>query len=852
MKPSQIKLSLLAMLISSATVNAAILPNGEIAPSENNTGPNYTGPTSYTDIFQNLPYLNLLSDGSVELKSPISGDVSTIMKKRQSNYLAEDSGGDFDLTIDTNGYNKLGMFRGNLLSSGDPANPYKAIFNVGVNADDNTAFLYLYQNYANNAEIYNSANGASIIIDNTAENATLHADSTSTGFMYIYNNIVTGADIQNNSENSTFHIINNDANNASIANSGTMIVDGNLIDAVNFKNGSTGNIKLDNNTANGATFDNSGYISMNNNTANNAIINNSKNIDFKDNNVEYTKFYNTSSGVMNFIGNSTNNGYFENSGLIVLDNNQGLNAEFNNSSSGKIYFNDNTISGSTINNDGYMHAKGNTAGSLNVINNGVIELYNNNFQNTEFTNNSEINIKDNLSLGGNSNVENTSFGNIYLNSDNSTPVKLTINGNLNNDGNIYLSDLSTSAKTQGNQVNVSGDLNGNGNYYIKTIVSDGIGDSINVGGSVNGNNILYINDTGVDPKNKSLKVVTAGKNGTGDFILNGDTVDVGTYRYVLEKNGNNWSLVNPNATLSTAANAAIGMQSAISNMWDIELGTLMNRLGDLRLNSDSAGFWIKENYKRMHVSPNSSRSYTQKYNSLQLGADKPFDFNGGTFHVGGFLGFSNSSLDFKENNSTGQVKSRSFGVYGTTLLDSGLYIDTLLKFSRIEADNSFNNNAGYQVKSGNYTSNSWGASVELGKRFTVVDDWFVEPQFQFSAYHTESSNYKLTNGMEVHNNSNNTASARIGGIAGTKFEFNDISISPYVGFSHIQNLNGDNEAYINSDKLDVDNTLTRQRYTIGANLNIYKNSSVYLDMNYEHGSKIEQPYGINIGYRFSF
>lgn len=458
-------------------------------------------------------------------------------------------------------------------------------------------------------------------------------------------------------------------------------------------------------------------------------------------------------------------------------------------------------------------------------------------------------------------------GNVYVgnasnlsSADTSTVFEIT--GSLTNTGNVYLSDLDTPSNFVGNTLKVDGDLKGDGNYYMQTQLASLKGDLINVAGAVTGNNSLFIKDSGTDATTGSekLKVVQSGKVGAGSFALNGQTVDIGAYKYGLQKQGNDWYLLNTKdidnggnkgSSLSKGANAAVGMHGATASMWEQELGTLMSRMGDLRLdNNYNGGVWVRQLSHEIHASPSSSRAYQQQYNGTQVGADKAFLFDGGKFYLGVMTGISRSTLDFKESTS-GSIESQTFGIYGTALFDNGYYLDTVTKYGHMKNKIDYYNNAGEKIK-GHYRTNALGLSIEGGKRFTFENKWFIEPQLQFTASHLRGKSYTLNNGLAVKSDSMELFNGRAGIVAGTKMTFDRVIAEPYVEFSHTQEFSGTGRVTVNNSRLDSDQIGTRQHYGVGVNFNVAKQHNFFINASYEQGSKMEQPWGIKGGYQFRF
>jgi outer membrane autotransporter protein len=69
-------------------------------------------------------------------------------------------------------------------------------------------------------------------------------------------------------------------------------------------------------------------------------------------------------------------------------------------------------------------------------------------------------------------------------------------------------------------------------------------------------------------------------------------------------------------------------------------------------------------------------------------------------------------------------------VYATYQRKSGLYIDAVLKIASIE--NTLRAPAAAATLEAGYDNLNLGATLELGQRFTLRNNWFMEPQLQLS------------------------------------------------------------------------------------------------------------------------
>ncbi|AKA25469.1 autotransporter outer membrane beta-barrel domain-containing protein [Pseudomonas chlororaphis] len=419
---------------------------------------------------------------------------------------------------------------------------------------------------------------------------------------------------------------------------------------------------------------------------------------------------------------------------------------------------------------------------------------------------------------------------------------------------------------------LAGDLTGHGQFQMNADLSVHQGDLLVIQGQASGDHTLIIADTGKEPDQSGghLTVVNT-QGGSGQFTLFGGHVDAGAFRYSLEREGNNWALVNPDIgpqpcevdnscppvdpepkpeDLSKGSNAAVSMQTARAALWNAETDALIQRLGDLRLNHDQGGLWIRAMDTRYKFDTDTSRAFNQNIHGLQVGADKAINVELGKVYLGGFVGVGESRQDFGEG-AKGQIDSKTVGVYATYLHDNGIYVDTVAKFSRYDNDVKMPNNLGNKVK-GSFDNNAYGVSVEVGKRFNLDQDWFIEPQVQLSSGRLQGGRYTSSDGLQVKYDAIDTLQSRVGGLLGNTIKLNNaMTVQPYIKASWVTEHRGDSEVRINDVKLKAELPGNRGEAGFGAILQLGSQHKLSLDAEYAKGSGIEQPWAVNLGYRFA-
>ncbi len=325
--------------------------------------------------------------------------------------------------------------------------------------------------------------------------------------------------------------------------------------------------------------------------------------------------------------------------------------------------------------------------------------------------------------------------------------------------------------------------------------------------------------------------------------------------------------------LSNPANAAIGTYSAGVPLFYADMDTLIQRLGELRLQSgggsvsvdsngkgmtlstppeetsSTIGTWARGFGNGMHINDQVSRAYDQNTGGFQLGADKSFAAFHGDLYVGGFLGYFNASRDFLDGGN-GSTNALSFGAYATWIHPKGWYADLVLKYTQLW--NYYNTPASDGSSTANYTNPSLGGSLEVGKRFDF-GKFFIEPQAQLAGAWEGGSDYTDSSGLMVGQSDQYSLRGRIGLRAGMHLALsNGVVLEPYLKVSAIHEfLTGDQ---ITTDEIGFNPSLSGTFVDAAAGLTTRVSQSVnlYAEYDYADGDKLREPWAVNAGVQWKW
>jgi outer membrane autotransporter protein len=402
-----------------------------------------------------------------------------------------------------------------------------------------------------------------------------------------------------------------------------------------------------------------------------------------------------------------------------------------------------------------------------------------------------------------------------------------------------------------------GTLSGNGTFVMDADYSQNLHDTLNITGTATGDHSLLVAGSGTDPLNPQQLNLVRAAGGEATFSLINGPVDVGTWSYGLTSRadgsgGTEWFLDPSKATISPGTRSVLALFNTAPTVWYGELTSLRSRMGELRFNGGKSGGWIRTYGNKYDVAQASGVGYKQNQQGISLGADAPMPFGDGQWLIGAMVGYSKSDLDLSQGTS-GTVKSSYVGAYTTWLdRDSGYYFDGVLKFNHFDNESKVSMSDGTRSK-GDYANVGMGGSLEFGRHIKLNDGYFIEPYTQLSAVVIQAKDYGLDNGMETEGDRTRSLLGKVGMTAGRNFTLTSGTIvQPYIRAALAHEFAKNNEVQVNNNVFN--NDLSGSRGELGAGLAVALTDylQVHADFDYSNGENIEQPFGANVGVRYSW
>ena len=495
---------------------------------------------------------------------------------------------------------------------------------------------------------------------------------------------------------------------------------------------------------------------------------------------------------------------------------------------------------------------------------------------------------NNSTVSGVTTTDSNSVLNLNLNNSNWTTKAFT-----DEDGVVQTTSLTNLALNNGvvNLANdnyqgiiVRGNLTGSGTFNLNTNIAENKSDKIVVKGTAEGNHKIGVTNQGANVANGKVTLVeTNGGNAAFSLTNPNNRVDLGAYQYFLTKEGNNWVLANsknavtptppvapvtpgkpvvtpskpavtpttpvvtpsnpvvPPAVLPSApllsdlANAQVSLRQAQLLLVEDDLSGIHQRLGEVK-NGEKSNVWVRNVNSRQKLAALSTgesetSGFKQNVHRVQVGADAAVTNN---LRVGGFVGRSQANVDFNGHYGDGKVRSNSVGLYAAYLADNGIYVDNIVKYSRLHANSNHTEKRHY---------NAYTISSELGKRFSLVNDWTITPQAQLAWTHISS---------QENEDSLSSVYSRIGLRVAKGFALsNGWNLQPYAEVNAITSKNRSSKIHYTNSALDVASSRGRFESAVGLNAG-FTNHRFGLEVSRADGKNFDKPYAIQAVYRYQW
>ena len=431
---------------------------------------------------------------------------------------------------------------------------------------------------------------------------------------------------------------------------------------------------------------------------------------------------------------------------------------------------------------------------------------------------------------------------------------------------------------------IKDNLTGSSTFNLNTNIAENKSDKIIVQGTAEGSHKIGVTNQGANVTNGKVTLVeTNGGNAAFSLTNPNNRVDLGAYQYFLTKEGNNWVLANsknavtptppvapvtpskpvvtqskpavtpstpvvtpsnpvvPPAVLPSApllsdlANAQVSLRQAQLLLVEDDLSGIHQRLGEVK-NGEKGNVWVRnvnshQKLAALSTGESETSGFKQNVHSVQVGADAAVTDN---LRLGGFVGRSQANVDFNGDYGDGKVRSNSVGLYAAYLADNGIYVDNIVKYSRLHANSDLTEKRHY---------NAYTISSELGKRFSLANDWTITTQAQLAWTRISS---------QENEDSLSSVYSRIGLRVAKGFALsNGWNLQPYAEVNAITSKNRSSKIHYTNSALDVASSRGRFESAVGLNAG-FANHRFGLEVSRADGKNFDKPYAIQAVYRYQW
>ena len=488
---------------------------------------------------------------------------------------------------------------------------------------------------------------------------------------------------------------------------------------------------------------------------------------------------------------------------------------------------------------------------------------------------------------------NTNGGTISLNLNNGTwktqGKSFVTSIDLRNNGNIIFTEEGTSVDIK----NLSGDGNGtfgmtvnainksegnmlyvkesNGGIYNVALQNSNledikIGERIRfatIGNNAKTNNlgfkVLDIKERGIRDINFKVEKEEFDENDSENEIYNGGQTSSDKKPgngYVVDnyQDGENWYLTrNSSGNINDGGITVIEMaKSNYANA--VYMDNLNKRLGDMSFADGESGLWV-----RMRNDKVGEDNHYKLHNYMtQIGYDKSYSMENGIEHRGIAFEYGKGDMKYKELKGNTDTDKYILTLYKTKVRDNKVYTDYTLRGGAISNDFTvYGRETGAKV-TGKYKNMVLGAGTEVGKRYELDKNWYIEPQAQLQYTYINSTDYTTNQMTKVDLDEIHSLIGRAGIKLGhDSYKGNKKDNTVYVKADINHEFLGEQNVKAKDETGRLDKTYknneTWVEIGIGASKKITPDLNVYADVEKQLGSnKDNKNWQVNVGFRYKF
>ena len=287
-------------------------------------------------------------------------------------------------------------------------------------------------------------------------------------------------------------------------------------------------------------------------------------------------------------------------------------------------------------------------------------------------------------------------------------------------------------------------------------------------------------------------------------------------------------------------------------LWRLENETLYQRIGEVRDRADLEGGWL-----RLLGGKNSldkgNYYFKHKYYGIQLGFDHVFNKEeGGSWILGAGLTYTHGKTDLK-NSGNGKNWLGTLSLYGVKKFNNDAYLDLIFKASRIHHHYTVLSDGMRYISTGRYHTYAYQIGAEVGKKYMLNDEWYIDPQLQLNYGHIKGAKYRTSSDINVRTSGLNSLIGRAGISVGREFKEG----SAFVKLDALREFSAKYKTAYSLDsgpktKTEISLKDTWGEITVGGSYNFRKDVFGFAQVKRSFASDVKQEYRADIGLRYVF
>lgn len=344
----------------------------------------------------------------------------------------------------------------------------------------------------------------------------------------------------------------------------------------------------------------------------------------------------------------------------------------------------------------------------------------------------------------------------------------------------------------------------------------------NVNDAISGNVDRALTEFGVSDYTGSENVVLLMDEG----MYEGETSAVVGVDGVSNVSTKTNTLMQSNLELASAAPLALNR---------IMLTDLRKRMGDIRSDEGNYGVWARYDGGRL----SGSNGLESNFRSVHIGGDAKL----GQWRLGAGFSYTNGDVDYARGDA--DMDAYGLELYGMWLGESGQFVDIVARVSSADTDMQVDAN-----KSGSMDTMAYSLSAELGWRFDLTNQFYIEPQVEAAYTYVDTDDLSIAQASYEFDTINSLI-GRAGFAAGIQFpeKIGDL----YVHASVVHEFSGDAEITGgNGSTYSIDGKDTWCEFGVGASFHLTDTTYMWADLQRTSGAVLDEDWRANVGIRYSF